>query len=194
MLAVLSSMWLIIGQSGRCGPQSESERQTQSAARLLTGSTCRAPRPTEQVPIAVAATGFYANLPGANLSSSAPLRMDACTLARIFTGNVTSWDHPAIQQLNPGARSVGRAAGGGARAGRALCSSRTAPLPTCSNCPPAAVGAQLPSLACCFIPRCPQAALAADPGAGQGRQERHYLGGHPLLQQGLPTSLVTARR
>jgi hypothetical protein len=80
---------------------------------LMPGSTAcppacllrtRRPARQQQVPIAVAATGFYANLPSANLSSSAPLRMDACTLARIFTGNVTSWDDPAIQQLNPGAR------------------------------------------------------------------------------------------
>lgn len=82
-----------------------------SPAHLLTPLPCPCPA---QLPIAINAVGIYANLPvRANTSSSAntstgtntsPLRLNACTLARIFSGQISSWDEPAIKELNPGVR------------------------------------------------------------------------------------------
>ena len=51
-----------------------------------------------QIPWALAATSVMYNLPGVkNL-----LHMDGATLAKIFLGQVTQWDDPAIKKLNPG--------------------------------------------------------------------------------------------
>ena len=51
-----------------------------------------------QIPWALAATSVMYNLPGVkNL-----LHMDGVTLAKIFLGQVTQWDDPAIKKLNPG--------------------------------------------------------------------------------------------
>src|SRR4051812_36064482 len=51
-----------------------------------------------QIPWALAATSVMYNLPGVkNL-----LHMDGATLAKIFMGQITSWDDPAIKKLNPG--------------------------------------------------------------------------------------------
>jgi phosphate transport system substrate-binding protein len=51
-----------------------------------------------QIPWALAATSVMYNLPGVkNL-----LHMDGLTLAKIFMGQITSWDDPAIQKLNKG--------------------------------------------------------------------------------------------
>jgi phosphate transport system substrate-binding protein len=51
-----------------------------------------------QIPWALAATSVMYNLPGAkNL-----LHMDGPTLAKIFMGQVTQWNDPAIQKLNKG--------------------------------------------------------------------------------------------
>jgi phosphate transport system substrate-binding protein len=52
----------------------------------------------EQIPWALAGTSVMYNLPGVkNL-----LHMDGPTLAKIFMGQITSWDDPAIAKLNPG--------------------------------------------------------------------------------------------
>jgi phosphate transport system substrate-binding protein len=52
-----------------------------------------------QIPWALAATSVMYNLPGAkNL-----LHMDGPTLAKIFMGQITRWDDPAIKKLNAGA-------------------------------------------------------------------------------------------
>jgi phosphate transport system substrate-binding protein len=51
-----------------------------------------------QIPWALGATAVMYNLPGAkNL-----LHMDGPTLAKIFLGQITKWDDPAIAKLNPG--------------------------------------------------------------------------------------------
>jgi phosphate transport system substrate-binding protein len=51
-----------------------------------------------QIPWALAGTSVMYNLPGVkNL-----LHMDGPTLAKIFMGDVTTWDDPAIKKLNPG--------------------------------------------------------------------------------------------
>ena len=52
----------------------------------------------EQIPWALGATAVLYNLPGVkNL-----LHMDGPTLARIFMGQITTWNDPAIAKLNPG--------------------------------------------------------------------------------------------
>jgi phosphate transport system substrate-binding protein len=51
-----------------------------------------------QIPWALSATSVIYNLDGVkNL-----LHMDGPTLAKIFQGQITSWDNPAIKKLNPG--------------------------------------------------------------------------------------------
>ncbi len=51
-----------------------------------------------QIPWALSATAVGYNLPGVkNL-----LHMDGPTLAKIFMGQITKWNDPAIQKLNPG--------------------------------------------------------------------------------------------
>jgi len=50
-----------------------------------------------QIPWALAGTSVMYNLPGVkNL-----LHMDGPTLAKIFMGDITTWDDPAIKKLNP---------------------------------------------------------------------------------------------
>ncbi|HUJ91210.1 MAG TPA: phosphate ABC transporter substrate-binding protein PstS [Gaiellaceae bacterium] len=52
----------------------------------------------EQIPWALGATSIMYNLPGApNL-----MKMDGPTLAKIFMGQITTWNDPAIAKLNPG--------------------------------------------------------------------------------------------
>jgi len=52
----------------------------------------------EQIPWALGATSVLYNLPGVkNL-----LHMDGPTLAKIFMGQITAWNDPAITKLNPG--------------------------------------------------------------------------------------------
>ena len=52
----------------------------------------------EQIPWALGATAVLYNLPGVkNL-----LHMDGPTLAKIFMGQITTWNDPAIASLNPG--------------------------------------------------------------------------------------------
>ena len=52
----------------------------------------------EQIPWALGSTSIMYNLPGVkNL-----LHMDGPTLAKIFIGQITTWNDPAIAKLNPG--------------------------------------------------------------------------------------------
>jgi phosphate transport system substrate-binding protein len=52
-----------------------------------------------QIPWALAATSVFYNIPGAkNL-----LKLDGPTLAKIYMGQITNWNDPAIAKLNPGA-------------------------------------------------------------------------------------------
>jgi phosphate transport system substrate-binding protein len=56
-----------------------------------------------QIPWALSATSVPYNLPGVkNL-----LHMDGPTLAKIFMGQITTWDDPAIKKLNPGVNLPG---------------------------------------------------------------------------------------
>ena len=52
-----------------------------------------------QIPWALAATSVFYNIPGAkNL-----LKLDGSTLAKIYLGQITNWNDPAIAKMNPGA-------------------------------------------------------------------------------------------
>lgn len=52
-----------------------------------------------QIPWALSATVPTYNVPGLH---SGQLKLDGTTLAKIFLGQITSWDDPAIKKLNPG--------------------------------------------------------------------------------------------
>ncbi|HZT14341.1 MAG TPA: phosphate ABC transporter substrate-binding protein PstS [Gaiellaceae bacterium] len=52
-----------------------------------------------QIPWALSATAVAYDVPGA----PAHLRLDGPTIARIFLGQITKWNDPAIRKLNPGA-------------------------------------------------------------------------------------------
>ena len=53
------------------------------------------------IPLAVAALMVIYNVPG--ISPSTHLRLDGQVLAKIFSGQITKWDDPAIKRLNPAA-------------------------------------------------------------------------------------------
>jgi phosphate transport system substrate-binding protein len=50
------------------------------------------------IPLAISAQQINYNLPGVK-----NLKLDAPTLAKIYTGKITTWNDPAIKALNPGA-------------------------------------------------------------------------------------------
>ena len=52
------------------------------------------------VPFVLGAIGVFHNVPEAELGG-APIDLDACMLAKIFTRQITTWDHPDIKALNP---------------------------------------------------------------------------------------------
>jgi phosphate transport system substrate-binding protein len=52
-----------------------------------------------QIPWALSATSVAYNIPGAPTH----LKLDGPTIAKIFLGDITSWNDPAITKLNPGA-------------------------------------------------------------------------------------------
>ena len=52
------------------------------------------------VPFALGAISVFHNVPEAELGG-APIDLDACMLAKIFTRQITTWDHPDIKALNP---------------------------------------------------------------------------------------------
>lgn len=52
------------------------------------------------VPFALRAIGVFHSLPASELTG--PLNLTGCELARIFSGEVTTWGHPSIKALNPG--------------------------------------------------------------------------------------------
>ena len=54
--------------------------------------------PVRHVPLALSAVAVSHNLPGA----AGPLRLTGPLLADIYLGRVTSWDDPALAELNPG--------------------------------------------------------------------------------------------
>jgi len=52
------------------------------------------------VPFALGAISVFHNVPEAELGG-ATIDLDACMLAKIFTRQITTWDHPDIKALNP---------------------------------------------------------------------------------------------
>ncbi len=52
-----------------------------------------------QIPWALSATTIAYNVPGAPVH----MRLDGATIAKIFLGDITNWNDPAIAALNPGA-------------------------------------------------------------------------------------------
>jgi phosphate transport system substrate-binding protein len=59
------------------------------------------------IPLAVAALMVICHVPG--VSPSTHLKLDGTVLARIFAGQITTWDDPAIRNLNPGVTLPGTA-------------------------------------------------------------------------------------
>jgi ABC-type phosphate transport system substrate-binding protein len=54
-----------------------------------------------QLPLFLGAVSFYYSQPSTAAGTSVPLNMTACTLAKVFTGSISSWDHEEIVQQNP---------------------------------------------------------------------------------------------
>uniref|UniRef100_A0A7S0NSE7 PBP domain-containing protein n=1 Tax=Calcidiscus leptoporus TaxID=127549 RepID=A0A7S0NSE7_9EUKA len=54
------------------------------------------------VPFALGAIGVFHSVPTSALGTHGKLSLNACDLAGIFTGKITSWGHPAIKAKNPG--------------------------------------------------------------------------------------------
>jgi hypothetical protein len=61
-------------------------------------ASCTLCSPMLQFPYGWAPSEMFYNMP--QLGSS-PLRLDACAVAGILTGDVRAWDDPALQELNP---------------------------------------------------------------------------------------------
>jgi phosphate transport system substrate-binding protein len=53
----------------------------------------------ENIPLAVAALMVVCNVPG--VSTSTHLKLNGKVLARIFAGQITTWNNPAVKDLNP---------------------------------------------------------------------------------------------
>mmetsp|Transcript_33118 Transcript_33118/g.87570 ORF Transcript_33118/g.87570 Transcript_33118/m.87570 type:complete len:476 (+) Transcript_33118:2-1429(+) len=53
------------------------------------------------LPFALGAIGIFHNVPSSELGD-AELKLNACTLAKIFTGVITDWRHGEIEAQNPG--------------------------------------------------------------------------------------------
>jgi len=69
-----------------------------SDAYLSPATLAKYPR-LVNIPLAVAALMVIYNVPG--LSFSTHLKLDGQVLAKIFSGQITRWDDPAIKRLNP---------------------------------------------------------------------------------------------
>merc|ERR1719214_566276 len=52
------------------------------------------------LPFVVGAIAVFHSVPGT--ATSTPIDLDACTLAKVFSRQITTWDHPDIKALNPG--------------------------------------------------------------------------------------------
>ncbi|MFT4211114.1 MAG: phosphate ABC transporter substrate-binding protein PstS [Microbacterium sp.] len=69
---------------------------TTSEVESTTFAGCSADGELVEIPVAISAISVVYNLPGV-----AELRLDASTVAGIFTGRITQWDDPAIEAQNP---------------------------------------------------------------------------------------------
>jgi len=54
-----------------------------------------------QLPFVLSAVSFFHNIPGVP-SGEMGLNMTACLLARVFSADITEWDHPDIKAINQG--------------------------------------------------------------------------------------------
>jgi len=54
-----------------------------------------------QIPWALAGTAIDYNIPGLVVPKNTNLRLDGPTIAKIYMGQITSWNDPAIKALNP---------------------------------------------------------------------------------------------
>jgi phosphate transport system substrate-binding protein len=54
-----------------------------------------------QIPWALAGTAIDYNIPGLVVPKNTNLRLDGPTIAKIFMGQITNWNDPAIKALNP---------------------------------------------------------------------------------------------
>jgi phosphate transport system substrate-binding protein len=54
-----------------------------------------------QIPWALAGTAIDYNIPGLALPKNTNLRLDGPTIAKIFMGQITNWNDPAIKAMNP---------------------------------------------------------------------------------------------
>jgi len=54
------------------------------------------------LPFALGALGIFHNIPADELGTSGELQLDACALAKIFSGVITTWDHADILAQNDG--------------------------------------------------------------------------------------------
>src|SRR5215813_10005088 len=54
-----------------------------------------------QIPWALAGTAIDYNIPGLVVPKNTNLLLDGPTIAKIYMGQITSWDDPAIKALNP---------------------------------------------------------------------------------------------
>ncbi|HEY2541617.1 MAG TPA: phosphate ABC transporter substrate-binding protein PstS [Gaiellaceae bacterium] len=87
-----------IGSGG--GIQAISTRQVDFGASdaPLSADQFKACNGCEQIPWALSATSVIYNVPGVkNL-----LHINGATLAKIFSGQITKWDDPALKKMNPG--------------------------------------------------------------------------------------------
>jgi len=72
-----------------------------TAAHYSTLQSQSPPKAMVHIPFALGAIGVFHSVPSGNLGG-ASLALDACLLARIFNGNIRTWDHADIKSQNPG--------------------------------------------------------------------------------------------
>eukprot|EP00965_Chrysotila_dentata_P083545 2756188-Pleurochrysis_carterae.AAC.1 len=53
------------------------------------------------IPFALGAIGVWHSVPATELGAAGTLELDACLLAKIFSGQITTWGDPQIKALNP---------------------------------------------------------------------------------------------
>merc|ERR1719401_1365660 len=59
------------------------------------------PRMMVHIPFALGALSVFHSVPMTKVGSR-ELKLDACLLAKIFAGTITTWDHEDIKAQNPG--------------------------------------------------------------------------------------------
>ena len=59
------------------------------------------------VPFAMGGIGVFHSVPEESRGTNPNLDLNGCLLARIFSGDITTWDHPDIVALNPGMTYTG---------------------------------------------------------------------------------------